>query len=736
MSVLSKAGYYLRSIQYYTLLLSVGFLATFIALVATACGRRFDTDYYVARTFYYIAGPLMGWSFDVEGEEHLTHLEKEGKSAVLLGNHQNVVDILYLGRIFPKHAAIMAKKELKWVPGLGWFMSLSGSVFIDRGNNKSAIQSMKLAGDEMKRKKKGAFYLAIQSGTPIVPVVCENYSRLLKKGSYFKTGTLKIKVLPPIETKGLKVPDDVPALIEKVRGQMSATLKEISQPAPKTSKKETPKRSSSPTPLLKESKHKSYQSTDKTDVAVDAVPKDAEEKDSKLAVALIEKRMISDFFHPNVGGVEGHIYSLSVELLRRGRKRVGVRYLAPGLKVYHVPFVTLASSASLPNYLMFLPWFRTIILREKINLVHGHGSLSSLAHEAIHHGGLLGVRSVFSDHSLFSFDDSVGILTNKLLASALRNVYACICVSHTGRENTSLRGEVEPERISVIPNALVASQFQPTAPYIPSAGDNSITIVVISRLVYRKGIDLLVSAAPRICAAYPNVRFLIGGDGPKMLDLLQMRENNQLQDRVELLGSVRPRDVNDTLRRGQIYLNTSLTEAFGISIIEAACSGLFVVSTRVGGVPEILPGDMVEFARADEDDIIRALTRAIETIQSGSHDPALAHQRMEDMYSWASVAERTEQVYRRVMAQPVWTPYERLSRLFSLGPVFGPILCAITAVQWWWYLLVCAVVPESEIEVVEDDWDAGRFAQQRPADAPSKSHSQDAAEPATAAYPV
>lgn len=402
--------------------------------------------------------------------------------------------------------------------------------------------------------------------------------------------------------------------------------------------------------------------------------------------------------------------------------------------MYHVPFVTLASSASLPNYLMFLPWFRTIILREKINLVHGHGSLSSLAHEAIHHGGLLGVRSVFSDHSLFSFDDSVGILTNKLLASALRNVYACICVSHTGRENTSLRGEVEPERISVIPNALVASQFQPTAPYIPSAGDNSITIVVISRLVYRKGIDLLVSAAPRICAAYPNVRFLIGGDGPKMLDLLQMRENNQLQDRVELLGSVRPRDVNDTLRRGQIYLNTSLTEAFGISIIEAACSGLFVVSTRVGGVPEILPGDMVEFARADEDgesaserselrppvekcgltlDIIRALTRAIETIQSGSHDPALAHQRMEDMYSWASVAERTEQVYRRVMAQPVWTPYERLSRLFSLGPVFGPILCAITAVQWWWYLFVCAVVPESEIEVVEDDWDAGRFAQVR-----------------------
>lgn len=86
------------------------------------------------------------------------------------------------------------------------------------------------------------------------------------------------------------------------------------------------------------------------------------------------------------------------------------------------------------------------------------------------------------------------------------------------------------------------------------------------------------------------------------------------------------------------------------------------------------------------------------------------------MYSWEAVAERTERVYRRVMAQPAWTPYERLSRLLSLGPVFGPILCAIAAVQWWFYLFVCLVVPDGEIEVVEDDWDAGRFAEVRAGD--------------------
>jgi glycosyltransferase involved in cell wall biosynthesis len=100
-----------------------------------------------------------------------------------------------------------------------------------------------------------------------------------------------------------------------------------------------------------------------------------------------------------------------------------------------------------------------------------------------------------------------------------------------------------------------------------SSVDFQVTIVVISRLAYRKGIDLLVAAAPRICSAFPNVKFLIGrdpipppflldtklfefkiqkgGTGPKLNELLQMREKHLLQDRIELLGPVRHSDVRD-----------------------------------------------------------------------------------------------------------------------------------------------------------------------------------------------
>lgn len=238
---------------YGTVLALTGFIATFEAIVLALIGQRFNVDYYVARTFYYFCSPIIGWRIHMEGEEHLLNLQATGP-AVILGNHQSMVDILYLGRMFPKQAAIMAKKSLKWLPGLGTFMMLSGSVFLDRKNNKSAVAMMNAAGDEMKRKKisvfvfpegtrhlrdeasllpfkKGAFHMAVRAGVPIVPVVCENYSKLLKPGKYFRRGNLTLRVLPPVSTVGYTT-ENINELIDKVQVQMLTALKEISSPAP------------------------------------------------------------------------------------------------------------------------------------------------------------------------------------------------------------------------------------------------------------------------------------------------------------------------------------------------------------------------------------------------------------------------------------------------------------------------------------------------------------------------
>jgi phosphatidylinositol glycan class A protein len=65
---------------------------------------------------------------------------------------------------------------------------------------------------------------------------------------------------------------------------------------------------------------------------------------------------------------------------------------------------------------------------------------------------------------------------------------------------------------------------------------------------------------------------------------------------MELLGRVEHKHVRDVLCRGEIFLNTSLTEAFCIAILEAASCGLVCVSTNVGGISELLPEQMMYLA--------------------------------------------------------------------------------------------------------------------------------------------
>jgi phosphatidylinositol glycan class A protein len=72
-----------------------------------------------------------------------------------------------------------------------------------------------------------------------------------------------------------------------------------------------------------------------------------------------------------------------------------------------------------------------------------------------------------------------------------------------------------------------------------------------------------------------------------------------LYNSVELLGAVPHDKVRYVLNRGHIFLNTSLTETFCMSNLEAASCGLLVVSTDVGGIPEVLPPEMAYLAKPD-----------------------------------------------------------------------------------------------------------------------------------------
>jgi len=352
----------------------------------------------------------------------------------------------------------------------------------------------------------------------------------------------------------------------------------------------------------------------------------------------------------------------------------------------------------------------------------------------------MGLRTVFTDHSLFGFADAASIFANKLLKFSLSDVDHVICVSHTCKENTVLRASLDPLMVSVIPNAVVSENFRPLSYSQPDGvedqslslprvlGPNdTITIVVISRLFYNKGTDLLIAAIPRICANHPNVRFVIGGSGPKAIDLEQMLERNVLQDRVELLGPIRHEEVRDVMIRGHIYLHPSLTEAFGTVIVEAASCGLYVVSTRVGGIPEVLPAHMTTFAKPEEDDLVAATDKAIAMLRQGKVRTERFHEQVRMMYSWTDVAARTERVYdgiSGVLSEEEFYGYhandsswsgirgragvqsfaliDRLKRYYGCGIWAGKLFCLVVVVDYLLWVFLELWAPRVNIDIVRD----------------------------------
>jgi len=142
--------------------------------------------------------------------------------------------------------------------------------------------------------------------------------------------------------------------------------------------------------------------------------------------------MVSDFFYPNLGGVEMHIWCLSQCLMQRGHKvivvthaygnRQGIRHMTNGLKVYYLPLAVVHDQVTLPTLCAFLPLFRNILIREGITIVHGHQSTSVMANECIMYARALGLKACLTDHSLFGFADVASIHINKILQVRCRAI--------------------------------------------------------------------------------------------------------------------------------------------------------------------------------------------------------------------------------------------------------------------------------------------------------------------------
>ena len=179
-----------------------------------------------------------------------------------------------------------------------------------------------------------------------------------------------------------------------------------------------------------------------------------------------------------------------------------------------------------------------------------------------------------------------------------------------------------------------------------------------------------------------------------------MIERHDLHDRVELLGSVPHRNVPSVLNRGHVFLNCSLTESFCIAILEAAACGLYVVSTAVGGLPEVLPDKMITLAESvSSDSVSLAMEDGLSKVNSTTFtDPLESNKRVKKMYRWLTVAKRTVKVYERIMGVPKPKMRVRLTNYLQIGKFFGFLGIVMVALDVILLKIVSWLQPEVDIE--------------------------------------
>jgi len=180
---------------------------------------------------------VLGIEVEVSGLENFA----KNKSYVFMANHQSMLDVVMIALI-PQFVHVIAKKEMFKVPVIGQGMKIVEYVSVDRKGKMGGRKSIERAVNLIKEKKysflvfpegtrsldgklqqfrRGGFYLALNSGVPIVPITISGSFELMPKYNFFiKKGKIKVAFHKPVPGQGYDE-SSLSELMERVRAAVN-----------------------------------------------------------------------------------------------------------------------------------------------------------------------------------------------------------------------------------------------------------------------------------------------------------------------------------------------------------------------------------------------------------------------------------------------------------------------------------------------------------------------------------
>lgn len=219
---------------------------------------------------------------------------------------------------------------------------------------------------------------------------------------------------------------------------------------------------------------------------------------------------------------------------------------------------------------------------------------------------------------------------------------AAVVLALSGQWQDVLRGIAPGAATQTLPNAVVLRDVPP-----PAAEDAPLRIAFAGLIGARKGAFELLRAFARLAPKYPAATLVCAGDGEGER-LKQLAAELGVADRLECPGWLNPEQMADELRRASIFALPSHNEGVPIALLEAMSHSLPVITTPVGGIPEVVESGRngILVKPGDVDAIEVALERLLQSSAERQRLGAAARATIAERYSLDSVIERLAGLYR------------------------------------------------------------------------------------------
>ncbi len=212
------------------------------------------------------------------------------------------------------------------------------------------------------------------------------------------------------------------------------------------------------------------------------------------------------------------------------------------------------------------------------------------------------------------------------------------------------------DKVDVIPNAIDPTKYQTSVDrgsvrqrYGVGYGEK--LILCVGRLVPQKGIEYFIRAIPSIAKRYPEAKFIIVGEGWSRDILEAEAQSSGHGKKIRFTGFASDQEVIYLMTSADVLVVPTVYEPFGIVALEGMATGVPVVTSKVGGLSEVIEHDrtgLFVYPRSPES-IAWGIDQVLSDPDHAKWLTENAKEKLHKAYSWEAVAMKTVEVYRKVV---------------------------------------------------------------------------------------